>query len=1042
MGAGVDDRAAAAADELAATLEDMNPPSGAVTLTRLTGEDPSAPLIKTAGDSYARFTTAPGPKSYLATARRLLKAYDLLLAYAILARRDRDGALLRELKPTLNQAFDGAGVPSVQWEPWLPSRPRSVEEIPPFTPENLALWRTVVADADHRALGGRTAAPPRKPDSAQRRDQLVLVGDQGTRRPILPFLLYFGNHGKIITVVKTADMSLRTEAGRVALIAYIIRIVAQTGPNGEFVDHTGNLGKNGEATPDQLARALLNSSTVSEGGGLARVFFAADMNEVNLIDLLKPGHSMQMVVDVHAIKVIENLTNVRKEFAIPTPPKTARGCAAIEWMREILAELPPDVKLLWIWRKIEDDRGVYEGGFIPGQKVPMHVFLPVEPNSEGYGREVRFLGASGVPGELLVVTEEGRILALNARLRNVQSYCTAVMSLAPWVAMFYMVAAVGGIILAGSLLPSVVGELLAGGSRLASAPGMLTGALRTTAIPRLVKWTDTLITARKWEAIVGAGVGVATIAFDVHSAGSLQAYVNKLKNPWEAAFLLLNLLSIKAAFKADDLARMVEESRVLGQAALQLQNEQKALAGAGAVANREGDAARAVEQARLPPPPRVQGGPAQADNARLIAPPPAGKTSGDRQIGNRLGTPEPAPTKQFGNKAANDNQLLPKEPPVPTNDIERMRLQKQAAAEKAEQARQPVVVDVAKKKAVGDREGGETVGTVRSGPTQGPGQGPGQGPPGGQPGSVTTAPAPGVAPSPNRMVALNGVPMAIAPIVPSRTELIRREALRKVREGLTQLANVTVALGQKVKGRFESLSGIEAVRRLFRNRISESPALLQHWPRQDAKAYVAEIQRILLDGARNDRKLLQDLHIAFQSNRADPESVGRLTAELLKRLPTAVRRQVKKTVLARWNTIRETFWTRVHDDVALRDELAKLGITFPGVGRAPVLRIGDKDLQITLDHISRKVENPLEAFNPANLRPMTPIDNSALKESLVWDIRKMTGLSFDEFNRLGGKMPPLTKKQADEVKKALDEMGKILDDIGVDGALISGTFAL
>lgn len=272
----------------------------------------------------------------------------------------------------------------------------------------------------------------------------------------------------------------------------------------------------------------------------------------------------------------------------------------------------------------------------------------------------------------------------------------------------------------------------------------------------------------------------------------------------------------------------------------------------------------------------------------------------------------------------------------------------------------------------------------------------------------------------------------IAPIPVTRTDRIRREALRKVKEGLTQLAQVTVALGQRVKGKFESLSGAEAVRRLYRNRLSEFPRLAQHWPKQDARAYVAEIQRLIMDRVKNNRKLAQEFAIAFQPNRADPEAVGRLTAELLNRLPVAVRREIKKTVMARWNKIRETFWRNVHDDPGLVAELQKLGITFPGRGRAPVLRVGGKDLQITLDHISRKVENPLEAFNPANLRPMTPRENSSLKESLVKDIKEMTGLSLDEFNRLSPSQG-LPKELA-------DELGKVLDEMSLEDDLFRGDF--
>ena len=69
----------------------------------------------------------------------------------------------------------------------------------------------------------------------------------------------------------------------------------------------------------------------------------------------------------------------------------------------------------------------------------------------------------------------------------------------------------------------------------------------------------------------------------------------------------------------------------------------------------------------------------------------------------------------------------------------------------------------------------------------------------------------------------------------------------------------------------------------------------------------------------------------------------------------------------------------------------------------------------------------------ANLRPMTPRDNSSLKESLVKDIKEMTGLSLDEFNKLSPQRQGLTKE-----KELADELGRVLDEMPLEDDLLRG----
>lgn len=249
--------------------------------------------------------------------------------------------------------------------------------------------------------------------------------------------------------------------------------------------------------------------------------------------------------------------------------------------------------------------------------------------------------------------------------------------------------------------------------------------------------------------------------------------------------------------------------------------------------------------------------------------------------------------------------------------------------------------------------------------------------------------------------------------------------LAKLKEGLARLADIEVELGKKSGGLFARIKGTEAYRRLFANkfRLSDFDRLAQHWPQQLARQYVDEIQKLILNGVKQDSKLAQEVAEAFARNKVD--------AALLNRLPKSLQSEVKNFVNKRWDTIREAFWRNVFDDPGLVDSLKKIGITFPGRGRTPVLEIGGKKLKITLDHIARKVENPLEAFDPKNLRTLSSRDNSVVKEALVRNIEQLTGLNLDKFNALGRDAERLPKEIA-------DELGKILDALPNDEDLFRG----
>jgi hypothetical protein len=537
------------------------PPSEMVQLARALGMDPVDLLVDGALKSQMVYDAPPGPKSELAAARRLVEFYEVLESLAVIAPRARDGALLKE--PPTGPAVLTPPQPGER--PWQSSRPRHVEDIVPF--QNVARWRGTITDADARALGDRLGSAPPKPGApSDQPSPLVVVGRESTGRSVadLPLLLYYGNYGKVVTLVKTKEMTFNTEPGRVAILAYLIRAVC--GDLKLYKDRTESIGKNGEATAEQLAYAMLTSKFVGgEDGSIMRLFFTAQRNDAVLLESLHEDESMRILVEVSALRVISQFTDLRPDL-VPATKAKPKGCAAIQWMQELMREVPFSYKLLWAVRKCENDRGIYRKNFQPGDWMSLAEFIPLD-DEESKKRGCVFLGsASGFADTVLIMTEEGRILQIDERARDLQSFCTAVMSTAPFMTMCVLVAAIAGFIVAGELLPAVLGELLAGGARLATGAARLaTGRLATWEASGAVKWIDTLIASRRWEAIVNAGLGAANITFNIHEAGGVSAYLKKLKSPVQAGLLLLDLLSIRGAFKADDLARLIEENRVLAQ---------------------------------------------------------------------------------------------------------------------------------------------------------------------------------------------------------------------------------------------------------------------------------------------------------------------------------------------------------------------------------------------------------------------------------------------------------------------------------------------
>jgi len=100
---------------------------------------------------------------------------------------------------------------------------------------------------------------------------------------------------------------------------------------------------------------MLRSDVIGEDGRLRQVLFRADSTELNLLEHLKKGEVMKMAIDVHALNNIAFFTRLKPAFTAP-PPEKKMGCAAIEWMKELM----PD--------KILDKMGIGPGHPCDGSK--------------------------------------------------------------------------------------------------------------------------------------------------------------------------------------------------------------------------------------------------------------------------------------------------------------------------------------------------------------------------------------------------------------------------------------------------------------------------------------------------------------------------------------------------------------------------------------------------------------------------------------------------------------------------------------------------
>lgn len=479
-------------------------------------------LLHHANRLLDRFVSAPGPLTRRAVAAELLETYCVLHEHEVKAPRGAGGQLLKEVK-------QGQTVVQV---PWVDSGPTRLEEVRVeestrllFSRENLDLWSEAVSYRPAPAPARRGRRP-----AARARDEgvevlpLTLVRRSGTgpRRQVLPWPLpnLIVPNAYKIKLVKAAGMSFFSEPGRLLILAFLIEVLADVQQGQVWQSRTEEW-----VDPIELARHMTAWETVKFG----RVVFTGPDSAFKVFEHAAAGEDVDFIVTDKMLDILRDYTNIAPKFRSDRTPEQKRGCAAIEWLFELLSDVPVRYKQLWIQNRLQNERGVYPDNLKPGMMVPAGYFLTEDvaralskrdglvealvtqdgrriepPEPSPLAREIAALGrtdygvifiGSYTDNDRIILTPDGRIWLIKQRERNEQSYCQAVIQ-------------TQGILTLTFILASTIGACLGG------------------------PFVNLLITA-------------GDVAIDVNEAGGILNFLKGLKNdPKKAAWFALDLFNI------------------------------------------------------------------------------------------------------------------------------------------------------------------------------------------------------------------------------------------------------------------------------------------------------------------------------------------------------------------------------------------------------------------------------------------------------------------------------------------------------------------
>lgn len=427
-----------------------------------------------------------GPRTRIAGAKALVKIFALLQQLEQTAPRDTDGALL------FNRPFYGDP------KAWTPERPRRVEEIPLFSPDNVKRWRriaAVVLPPSHpkRVRSRRVASSPVATPEALRRPAGggIAIVKKGKANAVV-----------LWDFVKTTGMSLKTSEGRAKIVATVIRII-----NKSKYRYSQDMG---EEEALDIARKLLaknaqiNPRPGETAGESAEMFerlpvgseWPFEVHQGFLKDL-----SRYLVIPRDFLEVQEEPKEQGEEDS-EEQEKAKTPSPVFQW---VLPTATPEQRLQFAIARVRDtSKSGLSTRYRPGQ-----------PQSDG---RIFIYHPSGSHDDQVYLLPDGRLVRVNERDLHLEIFRNAVLKARGAVMMGYiMVAAVTAFLVAPAALE---------------------------AIPALATELKLLVLTNPELALELAGLGLST-AFQIGEMG-WSGFVESLSTPEGIAQLLYDILVLRA----------------------------------------------------------------------------------------------------------------------------------------------------------------------------------------------------------------------------------------------------------------------------------------------------------------------------------------------------------------------------------------------------------------------------------------------------------------------------------------------------------------
>jgi hypothetical protein len=468
-------------------------------LGRGTGDEVGAVLSHVA-NQLRRFDSAPGPLTAQVIAADLLESYRVARELERAAPRWPRGELLKEIRSIGASALI----------PWTPHQPVRIEDVtaegaarPLFSRENIDRWLAAMSyrppaqtpGLDRRRERQRPAEPVDSTD-VHPFNVTFVKGKGGSQRQRLPWPLppLLVPNAFRIDLVKGPGMSFLTRDGRVKLLAFLLEAVAQTNAEGKVYS-----SEKGLVDPEELAAFVMETAAV----GVGRLRFEGPESAFRSFESAPVGYRSNFNMTDAMVQILGHYADIKDKFRSNEQPERKRGCGSIEWITELLKDVPHRHREMWIQDQMMNGRRVaYPGNLTPGMVIPAKYFL-TKTTAEALGNaehNVQFVG-SFTANDRIIKTEDGRVWLVKEYERNLQAACQAVIELQ-------------GILTLSFILCSAIGAVLGG---------------------PLVSF---LITA-------------GDVAIDINEAGGIRNFIKDLKNhPLKAGLFMIDLLGIFKDAKA------------------------------------------------------------------------------------------------------------------------------------------------------------------------------------------------------------------------------------------------------------------------------------------------------------------------------------------------------------------------------------------------------------------------------------------------------------------------------------------------------------